>query len=59
MFCGCGKCICGVNRKLTEANTTNKLTQFLMGLNELYEAVKNQILMLEPLPSVNKSFVML
>lgn len=34
----------------------NRLMQFLMGLNSEFEAAKNQILILDPLPSVNKAY---
>lgn len=36
----------------------NKLMQFLMGLNESYDAIKSQILVLDPLFTVNKSYSM-
>lgn len=32
--------------------------QFLMGLNDSYDHVHNQILLMEPLPSVNKAYSM-
>jgi len=33
-----------------------KLLQFLMGLNGSYEQVRGQILMMVPLPSLNKTY---
>lgn len=41
-----------------ERENENKLIQFLLGLSDLYEHVKNQILILDPLPSVNKAYPM-
>ncbi|KAK4383464.1 hypothetical protein Sango_2771400 [Sesamum angolense] len=42
---------CGVSKIMLDINTEDQLMQFLMGLNEPYDAVRNQILMQEPLPS--------
>lgn len=36
----------------------NKLIQFLMGLNESYDSIRTQILVLDPLPMVNKAYSM-
>ena len=33
--------------------------QFLMGLNESYSQIKGQILLMEPLPTVNKAYSLL
>ncbi|KAH6785633.1 hypothetical protein C2S51_038088 [Perilla frutescens var. frutescens] len=35
-----------------------RLMQFLMGLHDCYEAIRNQILILDPLPSVNQAYSM-
>lgn len=37
---------------------SNKLIQFLMGLNESYDSIRSQILILDPLPTVNKAYSM-
>ncbi|PNX63371.1 putative TIR-NBS-LRR resistance protein [Trifolium pratense] len=34
--------------------TEDKIIQFLMGLNEQYHGVRSQILLMEPLPTINK-----
>ncbi|KAL0451792.1 UNVERIFIED_CONTAM: hypothetical protein Slati_1157300 [Sesamum latifolium] len=36
----------------------NQLMQFLMGLSEPYDSIRSQILVLDPLPSVNKAYSM-
>ncbi|KAF7845270.1 uncharacterized protein G2W53_002175 [Senna tora] len=54
--CTCGKCSCGLNKKLADMMSSTKLLQFLMGLNPIYDVVRTQILNLDPLPSVNKAF---
>ncbi|KAF7807674.1 uncharacterized protein G2W53_039835 [Senna tora] len=54
--CFCGKCSCEFNKKLNEMEAGTKLVQFLMGLNQIFEVIRSQILSLDPLPSVNKAF---
>lgn len=51
-------CDCEVSIMYLERENENKLIQFLLGLSDLYEHVKNQILILDPLPSVNKAYPM-
>ena len=43
---------------MTERTNRNRLMQFLMGLNERFDQVRNQILLLDSLPSVNKAYSM-
>ncbi|XP_043808374.1 uncharacterized protein LOC122722242 [Manihot esculenta] len=52
-------CECGVAKLFAEIEGKHKLMQFLMGLNESYDHVRNQILIMEPLPSVNKAYSMI
>lgn len=40
-------------------DSTTKTIQFLMGLNEVFDAVKNQLLMQEPLPTVNRAYAIM
>ncbi|XP_044483739.1 uncharacterized protein LOC123209672 [Mangifera indica] len=49
-------CTCGSAKAVADFNTLNRLMQFLMGLNDCYDNVKNQILVMEPLPSVNRAY---
>ena len=54
--CSCGRCICGLNDKITLFNHQDALMQFLNGLNEAFSQVRTQILMMEPSPSIDKAF---
>lgn len=42
-----------------EINNTDILIQFPMGLNDSYDHVKNQILIMKPLSTVNKTYSMM
>ncbi|KAL2253435.1 UNVERIFIED_CONTAM: Retrovirus-related Pol polyprotein from transposon RE1 [Sesamum indicum] len=57
--CVCTGCTCGINKAMAEMTTSNQLIQFLVGLNTVYDQARNQILLLEPLPSVTKAYSML
>ena len=54
--CSCGKCTCGVNNKITNLQHQDSLMQFLNGLNDSYSQVRTQILMIEPITSIDKAF---
>ena len=54
--CSCGKCTCGVNDKITQLYHQDSIMQFLNGLSDCYSQVKTQILMMEPVPSIDKAF---
>ncbi|KAF7814664.1 metal tolerance protein C4 isoform X2 [Senna tora] len=56
--CTCGKCTCGLHKRITEIDASIKLLQFLMGINPVYDVIRSQILNLDPLPSVNKAYSM-
>jgi hypothetical protein len=55
-ICLCGKCSCGVLKTLTEYHHQEYILQFLMGLNESFSHVRGQILLMDPLPPINKVF---
>ncbi|CAA0833930.1 Unknown protein [Striga hermonthica] len=50
-LCGCAK-----SKELLEMDSRNKLMQFLMGLNETYDSISSQILLMDQLPNVNKAY---
>ncbi|KAL0418446.1 UNVERIFIED_CONTAM: Retrovirus-related Pol polyprotein from transposon RE1 [Sesamum radiatum] len=56
--CTCGLCTCGVTKVTTEEDNLTKLVQFLMGLDDSYDNIRNQILVMDPFPSVNKAYSM-
>ncbi|KAL0451845.1 UNVERIFIED_CONTAM: hypothetical protein Slati_1162600 [Sesamum latifolium] len=58
-MCTCEKCTCGSNRAKTAEIEEDQLIQFLTGLNESYEHIRSQILVLDPLPNVNKAYSMI
>ncbi|KAL5579742.1 hypothetical protein UlMin_012184 [Ulmus minor] len=49
-------CTYGALKELMEFQNQEYVLQFLMGLNDSYSHVRAQILMLDPLPSINKVF---
>jgi len=57
--CDCSKCECEVNAKLDRYAQEQKIIQFLMGLNESCTAVRDNILMITPLPSVSQIYSLL
>ncbi|KAF7837340.1 uncharacterized protein G2W53_005822 [Senna tora] len=56
--CTCGGCKCGINKRLEERESSNKLLQFLMGLHQRFKTIRTQILNFDPLPTINKAFAM-
>ena len=50
--------MCGVARIFYDFVESHKIMQFLMGLNEEYDNSKDQILLLDPLPSLSKVYSM-
>ena len=58
-MCTCGKCVCGVNQKLTDQQVRESVMKYLMGLNEPFAQVKAQILLMDPLPFINKVYSLL
>lgn len=47
------------SKELMEMEDNDKLRQFLMGLNNAYNHRKNQLLLMDPLPLVNKAYSMI
>ncbi|KAL0458615.1 UNVERIFIED_CONTAM: hypothetical protein Slati_0488700 [Sesamum latifolium] len=53
--CKCGRCICGVNDAISESIASSQLMQFL---HESYNNERSKILMLDPLPDIERAFAM-
>ena len=49
-------CSCGGMKVYSEQREQDQIMQFLMGLNESYNAIRGQILLINPLPSVRKAY---
>lgn len=58
VLCSLPSCSCGAAKALSEFEEREKLIQFLTGLNHHYDHVRNQILIMEPLPSSAKAYAM-
>lgn len=52
-------CHCGSSKALQDYQQQEKLTQFLMGLNDTYGNIRGQILLMDPLPSINRAYSLL
>jgi len=54
--CSCGLCICGCTKTIMDFFHQEYIYHFLMGLNDSFSNIRGQILLLEPLPPINKVF---
>ncbi|EEF48415.1 conserved hypothetical protein [Ricinus communis] len=52
-------CSYGVAKAISDLYSMNKLMQFRMGLNDCYDHTRNQILVMDPFPTVNRAYFML
>ena len=57
--CTCGKCVCNVNKRLTELQVKESVMKFLIGVNDSFSQVRTQVLLMDPLPSLNKVYSLL
>ncbi|KAL2238289.1 UNVERIFIED_CONTAM: hypothetical protein Sindi_1020600 [Sesamum indicum] len=46
-------CSCGAGKKIAEKIVSTQLIQFLVGLSDAYDHVRNQMLLMDPLPSID------
>lgn len=58
-ICPQNSCTCGVSAKLEAYEHINSLSQFLMGLNDLYTGIHGQMLMMKPLPTLSQAYSLL
>uniref|UniRef100_A0A803QIC4 Retrotransposon gag domain-containing protein n=1 Tax=Cannabis sativa TaxID=3483 RepID=A0A803QIC4_CANSA len=54
--CTCNGCTCGGMKKLQEFHHVEYIISFLMGLSDSYSQVRSSILLMEPLPEINRVF---
>ena len=57
--CSCGKCTCGGVKKLNSHYQMEYIMSFLMGLNDSFTQVRGQLLLMDPLPPINKVFALI
>jgi len=57
--CTYAKCECEINGRLQKYSEEQKLIQFMMGLNSSYTAVRGNILMMTPFPSMSQAYSLL
>ncbi|KAL0373108.1 UNVERIFIED_CONTAM: hypothetical protein Scaly_0992400 [Sesamum calycinum] len=49
-------CSCSSQRSMADKIASTQLMQFLMGLNDSFDAIRSQILVMDPLPIVDKAY---
>ncbi|KAF5465279.1 hypothetical protein F2P56_015299 [Juglans regia] len=54
--CFCGKCTCDALKNVGEVQQGDYVFKFLMGLDDSYDVARGQIILLSPLPSLDKTF---
>lgn len=52
----CPRCECPESRKYVEHYQYQRLLQFFTGLNETYSQARSQILIMVPIPNINKAY---
>ncbi|KAF8400435.1 hypothetical protein HHK36_013733 [Tetracentron sinense] len=52
-------CTCGSSKALSALHQQEKLMQFLMGLNDSFSAIRSQILLMDPLPTVSRAYALI
>ncbi|XP_075095160.1 uncharacterized protein LOC142173463 [Nicotiana tabacum] len=55
----CPGCPCPESKKYTAHFKYHRLLQFLMGLNDSYSQARSQIMMMSPVPNINKAYSLL
>ncbi|XP_022871010.1 uncharacterized protein LOC111390234 [Olea europaea var. sylvestris] len=57
-LCSRGKCVCGGNKKLVEHYQMEYVMSFLMGLHESFAQIRGRLLLMDPIPPINKVFAL-
>ena len=54
--CSCGKCSCGGVKNLNDHHQMEYIMSFLMGLDDSFAQVRGQLLLMDPMPPINRVF---
>ncbi|KAL5582148.1 hypothetical protein UlMin_014590 [Ulmus minor] len=54
--CSCGKCSCGGVKHLNEHHQMEHIMSFLMGLDDSFSQVRGKLLLMDPMPPINRVF---
>ncbi|XP_074306249.1 uncharacterized protein LOC141641488 [Silene latifolia] len=57
--CVCGAmvdCSCNLQKRILDASIREKVLTFLMGLNDVYDSLRTNILAMDPIPPINKTY---
>ncbi|KAH6781144.1 hypothetical protein C2S52_012381 [Perilla frutescens var. hirtella] len=54
--CMCGKCTCNVSKLVVEKGEKERIYEFLMGLYDVFNTIKTQILSTKPMPSLRVAY---
>ncbi|XP_073036794.1 uncharacterized protein [Primulina eburnea] len=54
--CNCGRCNCGGVKKIDAHSQMDYVMTFLMGLNDSFAQIRSQVLLIDPLPPINRVF---
>lgn len=57
--CNCGKCTCGGVKELNNHYQMEYMLSFLMGLHDSFSQVRGHILLMDPMPPINKVFALI
>ncbi|KAA8550199.1 hypothetical protein F0562_001883 [Nyssa sinensis] len=54
--CSCGKCSCGGVKNINDHHQMEYIMSFLMGLDDSFSQVRGQLLLMDPMPPINRVF---
>ncbi|GFZ09708.1 hypothetical protein Acr_21g0003070 [Actinidia rufa] len=57
--CICGKCTCDGVKNLSSHYQMEYIMSFLMGLHDSFSQIRSQLLLMDPLPPINKVFALI
>ena len=57
--CTCGKCTCSGVKNLDLYHQTEYVMTFLMGLSESFTPARGQVLLMDPIPPINRVFALI